>query len=123
DNNGGIVELPAVGSAGTTTATGSLVFGIGTRTNNALGMATVLPRDPNSGFITATSKGTAYTAGYIDSGSNGNFFTDSSLTQCTTATGFYCPASTMSESAMLQGTTATMLAADFSVANAETLFS
>ena len=123
DNNGVIVELPAVSSAGTTTTTGSLVFGIGTRTNNALGMATVLPEDPNSGYITATYKGIAYAAGYIDSGSNGNFFTDSSLTQCTTATGFYCPASTMSESATLQGTTATMLAADFSVANAETLFS
>ena len=123
DNNGVIVELPAVGAAGITTVSGSLVFGIGTRTNNALGMATVLPEDPNSGFITATYKGIAYAAGYIDSGSNGNFFTDSSLTQCTTATGFYCPASTMSESATLQGTTATMLAADFSVANAETLFS
>ena len=123
DNNGVIVELPAVGSAGTATVSGSLVFGIGTRTNNGLGMATVLPEDPNSGYITATYKGTAYAAGYIDSGSNGNFFTDSSLTQCTTATGFYCPASTMSESATLQGTTATMLAADFSVANAETLFS
>src|SRR2546421_277508 len=123
DNNGVIVELPAVGSAGTTTVSGSLVFGIGTRTNNALGMATVLPEDPNSGFITATYKGIAYVDGYLDSGSNGNFFTDSSLTQCTTATGFYCPASTMSESATLQGTTLTTLMANFSVAKAETLFS
>jgi len=122
DNNGVIVELPAVASAGTATVSGSLVFGIGTRTNNGLGTATVLPEDPNTGFITATYKSAAYTDGYIDSGSNGNFFIDSSLTQCTTATGFYCPASTMSESATLQGTTATMLAANFSVANAEMLF-
>jgi len=122
DNNGVIVELPAVGAAGATTVSGSLVFGIGTRTNNGLASATVLPEDPSTGWITGTYKGTAYPDGYLDSGSNGNFFTDSSLTQCTTATGFYCPASTLSESATLQGTTATMLAADFSVANAETLF-
>jgi len=123
DNNGVIIDLPAVGSAGTTTVSGSLVFGIGTRTNNALGTATVLPEDPTTGFITGTYKGIAYADGYLDSGSNGNFFTDSSLVPCTTATGFYCPASTMSETATLQGTTATMLAAAFSVANAETLFS
>jgi hypothetical protein len=123
DNNGVIVELPAVGAAGATTVSGSLVFGIGTRTNNALGTATVLPEDPTTGFITGTYKGTAYIDGYLDSGSNGNFFTDSSLTQCTTSTGFYCTPSTMSESATLKGTTATTLMANFDVANAETLFS
>ena len=123
DNNGVIVELPAVGAAGATTVSGSLVFGIGTRTNNALGTATVLPEDPATGFITGTYKGTAYIDGYLDSGSNGSFFTDTSLTQCTTSTGFYCPASTMSESATLKGTTATTLMAKFDVANAETLFS
>ena len=123
DNNGVIVELPAVGAAGATTVSGSLVFGIGTRTNNALGTATVLPEDPATGFITGTYKGTAYIDGYLDSGSNGNFFTDSSLTQCTTSTGFYCTPSTMSESATLKGTTATTLMANFDVANAETLFS
>src|SRR5213082_420199 len=103
DNRGVIVELPAVGSAGATTVSGSLVFGIGTRTNNGLGTATVLPEDPNF-FITATYKGTDYTGGYLDSGSNGNFFTDSSLTVCTssTTTGFYCPGSTMSETATLK---------------------
>ena len=123
DNNGVIVELPAVLAAGTTTVSGSLVFGIGTRTNNALGTATVLPEDPNTGWITGTYKGTAYADGYLDSGSNGNFFTDTSLMTCPSNAQFYCPTSTLSETATLQGTTATMLAADFSVANAETLFS
>ena len=122
DHNGVIIELPAVGSAGTTTVSGSLVFGIGTRTNNGLGSATVLPEDPNSFFITATYKGTAYTDGYLDSGSNGNFFTDSALATCTTNPNFYCPASTMSETATLQGTSAATLTANFSVANADTLF-
>ncbi len=123
DSNGVIVELPAVVSAGTATVPGSLVFGIGTRTNNGLGTATVLPEDPNTGWISGTYKGTVYTNSYLDSGSNGNFFTDSSLTPCTTATGFYCPASTMNESATLKGANAATLTATFSVANAETLFS
>jgi len=125
DNNGVIVELPAVGSAGATSLSGSLVFGIGTRTNNALGMATVLPADPNSGFIIGTYKGTAYIDGYLDSGSNGNFFTDSSLATpaCTGSnTGiFYCPMSMMSETASLQGTTTTTLTANFSVGDADTI--
>ena len=124
DNNGVIVELPSVASAGATTVSGSLVFGIGTRTNNGLGTATVLPEDPFTGFITGTYKGTAYIDGYLDSGSNGSFFNDSSLTVCAAPNaGFYCPASTMSETATLKGTSATTLTANFSVANADTLFS
>jgi len=123
DSNGVIIELPAVGAAGSTPISGSLVFGIGTRTNNGLGTATVLPEDPSTGWITGTYKGTAYTDGYLDSGSNGNFFTDSSLTPCTSNPKFYCPASTMSETATLKGTSAATLAANFSVANADTLFS
>jgi hypothetical protein len=123
DFNGVIVELPAVGSAGATTVSGSLVFGIGTRTNNGLGTATVLLEDPFTGFITGTYKGKPYIDGYLDSGSNGNFFTDSSLTLCTSNANFYCPASTMSETATLQGTSAATLTANFSVANADMLFS
>ena len=107
DFNGVIVELPAVAAAGATTASGSLVFGIGTRANNALGMATVLPEDPSTGNITGTYKGTAYVDGYLDSGSNGNYFTDSSLTTpaCTGSNAgiFYCPASMMSEDRKPQG--------------------
>jgi Protein of unknown function (DUF3443) len=125
DSNGVIIELPAVGSAGATTTSGSLVFGIGTRTNNGLGTATVLPEDPISGFITGTYKGTAYIDGYLDSGSNGNYFTDSSLTTpaCTGSNAgvFYCPTSMMSETASLKGTTATTLTANFSVGDADTI--
>ena len=125
DNNGVIVELPAVGSAGAATVTGSLVFGIGTQSNNALGSATVLQEDTFSGLINATYKGTAYSNGFIDSGSNGNFFTDSSIMTCTTPPSqnpWYCPAAEVSETATLQGTNATMLTANFSVANADGLF-
>jgi hypothetical protein len=51
DNNGVIVELPAV-SAPETSVSGSLIFGIGTQSNNGLNGATVYTVDANGNFIT-----------------------------------------------------------------------
>src|SRR6185312_5610745 len=48
DNNGVIVEFPSA-REGASTATGTLVFGIGTQGNNALNAATVLTADPSFG--------------------------------------------------------------------------
>ena len=45
DNNGSIIELPAIPAEGAPSVTGSLVFGIGTRANNALDSATVIRLD------------------------------------------------------------------------------
>jgi hypothetical protein len=123
DNNGSIIELPAVAAGGSTGTQGSLVFGINTRSNNGLGSATELVADPTTGYITATINGTSLGDTYLDSGSNGNFLNDSSLPVCPNAPPpWYCPAQTVNESATLQGTNGAMLAADFSVANANTLF-
>jgi hypothetical protein len=104
DNNGVIIELPAV-SGSAATLSGSLVFGIGTQSNNALGSATVYTIDPSLLFTTSY-KGTPYSGSFIDSGSNGYFFLDSSivpaLTDCpqsSNAPGFYCPSSTQTFSA------------------------
>jgi hypothetical protein len=121
DNNGVILELASIGAGGADGPSGSLVFGIGTQSNNALGNATQVGADPSTGVISATLNGTVYPYSYLDSGSNGNFFTDSSLTPCANPKGFYC--SNKNESATLQSPTAgTMLAADFSVEDADTLF-
>lgn len=125
DNNGVIVELPAVGASGAAgpLSGGVLVFGIGTQSNNAVTGATKLPANQSSGVISATLNGTMYPNSYLDSGSNANFF-PSTLPGCPSPNqGFLCPGSTTSESAMLQGTDGTVLAADFSVANANSLFS
>ena len=46
DNNGVIVELPSVGASGADTLSGSLVFGIGTESNNGLGTAAIYGVDP-----------------------------------------------------------------------------
>jgi Protein of unknown function (DUF3443) len=124
DNNGVIVELPSIsGSGAASPGGGVIVFGIGTESNNALGSATQLTADSNSGDISAMLNGTSYPASYIDSGSNANFFNDSSLATCPSPNqGFYCPSSTTAEMATLEGTNGTTLAATFNVANADTLF-
>jgi hypothetical protein len=99
---------------------GVLVFGIGTETNNGLAGATQVDGAMDSGSISATLNGMTYTNSFLDSGSNGNFFPDSSLTVCSNKQ-FYCSAK--AESATLQGSNGTMAPADFSVADADTLFS
>ena len=127
DNNGVIVELPAVGATGAPAPlNGSLVFGIGTEGNNALGSATKLLADQSSGVISATLGGTKYPFSYLDSGSNANFFPTQSIPNCPSPNdGFLCPAAgtTVNESATLMGTDGMTLAADFSVVNANSLFS
>jgi Protein of unknown function (DUF3443) len=109
DNNGVILELPALPAAGQAGASGSLVFGIGTQSNNALGSAFVLALDGAGTFIT-TYKGQTLNSSFIDSGSNGLFFPDSTLTVCPStklnpnANQFFCPASTQALTAVNQGT-------------------
>jgi hypothetical protein len=132
DNNGVIIELPAV-SGSAASLSGSLVFGIGTQSNNALGSATVYTMDSSLSFTTSY-KGTPYSGSFIDSGSNGYFFLDSSivpaLTDCpqsSNAPGFYCPSSTQTLTATNQGTNdlgtkGATGSVSFSIANAETLF-
>jgi hypothetical protein len=123
DNNGVILQLPAV-SAPAATLSGSLVFGIGTQSNNALNGATVYTVDEFGNFTT-TYKNAPYANSFIDSGSNGYFFLNSSATgfpDCGTASGFYCPQSTQSLTATNQGANGASGSVSFSVANAETLF-
>lgn len=122
DNNGVVVELPAV-TAATASISGSLVFGIGTQSNNGLSGATVFPLDSNGEFTTSFHN-TSY-PGFIDSGSNGIFFLDSSTTSiptCSDNTAFYCPnsAASLSATTVSGGTTETV---NFAVQNADNLFS
>jgi hypothetical protein len=123
DNNGVIVEMPAIVSGGAVNPSGGvLVFGIGTETNNALGSATVLPASATDGFILASFNGMTNQNAALDSGSNATFFTDSTIATCTSNASFYCPSSALNLTATLQGTNSTMATADFTVVNAETVF-
>ncbi len=123
NNNGVIIQLPPVPAAGLASVAGSLVFGIGTQANNGLGAATVLGVDPKSGNFTTLYNGNAYSASFLDSGSNGLFFQDS-IAVCASpsaAPGFYCPESTVNGSAAIQGANGASATVNFSIANATTL--
>jgi hypothetical protein len=127
DNNGVIVSLPAVPAAGETSVTGTLYFGIGTQTNNALGSATVLTTTTSAseygvGFITVQFNGQSLQESYIDSGTTIYLFDDSSLTECSGADeDFYCPTSSVGLSATLQGQNSASEAVDVTIENAATL--
>jgi len=106
DNNGVLVQLPSVPSGGTTAVNGSLVLGIGTQSNNSPSAVATYAAN-QAGEFTTTLGGTAY-GSFIDSGSNGLFFTSPSaslLPDCSNPNaGWFCPPSTASLSATNTGT-------------------
>jgi hypothetical protein len=118
DNNGVILELPAIPANGQTTASGTLIFGIGTQSNNAVGSAAVLTTD-SVGNITATYNGQTLSGSFVDSGSNGLYFPNSSLSTCTGSSGasdFYCPTSSpFAVPATLMGTNGKSSAANLEI--------
>ncbi len=126
DNNGVLIQLPAVGAQGASTASGSLIFGIGTQSDNGLGAAQVYTTD-GLGNFTTIFEGTSYSSSFIDSGSNGLFFLSSGATGITQCTGgnadFYCPSNTVSLGAQNVGQNGTSGTVAFSIANAQKLFS
>jgi len=98
DNNGVVVKLPAVGALGSPSVEGTLLLGIGTRSNNARPpAATLIQLDSSGEFKTAVS-GAAKRA-FTDTGSNGLFFTppvSAGLTTCAAYADWFCPDSTLS---------------------------
>jgi hypothetical protein len=123
DNNGIIIDLPAAAAGGALTLSGSLIFGIDTQSDNQSGTQTVLNVDDN-GELAMTFNGQTLANSFIDSGSNGIFFADNSISTCTTSgfTTFYCPASTLNLGLSIQGVNGTMANnLVFSVGNAETM--
>ena len=121
NNNGIILQLPAIGSAGQLAARGSLVLGIDTQSNNALGSRVQLTLDPLLGYFTTTYKGVQMVNSFIDSGSNGYYFVDSAIPACTTNARFYCPAARLDLSATNRGQNGTTNAVNFSVVSADTI--
>jgi hypothetical protein len=100
NNNGVLIQLPAASSSAASLS-GSMIFGIGTQSNNAIGSAQIF-RPDNNGNLKTSFKGTSY-EGFLDSGSNAYFFLSSSavgMPDCPSPeSGFYCPSSPMSLSA------------------------
>jgi hypothetical protein len=120
DNNGVILQMQPVSYSGAASATGTLVFGIGTESNNALNASQRFQTDP-SGDIIGTFNGRTLNT-FLDSGSNALFFNDSSLPQCGGALGtFYCPSTSLTFTAGLAGYDNSSGSTSFGVVSASTL--
>jgi hypothetical protein len=133
DTNGVIINLPSIGAGGAASVSGSLIFGIGTQSNNGIGSAQVYEVDAYGNFPQVVFNGVAYTSpnngSFIDSGSNGIFFSDAAslastgIIECSGENaGYYCPASTIPFTVTVYGANNVNGAVPFSIANADNLF-
>jgi len=127
DNQGTAISMTAPAGGAAPTATGTLTFGIGSQSNNALpSNDTILELTAGFDEFQTSGLGTAppLLASFIDSGSNGLFFPNwLSLTICSDNTDFYCSTAgpvTVLNTSEVNGTSGS---ATFSVADADTLFS
>ena len=125
DNNGILLALPTVPASGAATLAGSMIFGIGTQSNNALTGVTVYTTDQVGNFSTIFNNQT-FSKSFIDSGSNGIFFLDVASTGIPICAkpnaSFYCPASTQNLTATNKGLNGNSAPVPFSIANADQLF-
>lgn len=138
DNNGVLIQLPSVPpDTGAVNPAGTLIFGIGTQSNNALGSATLYTTTADGAFSQVQFNGQTYNdncgssnkngnCSYLDSGSNGLFILDAStlgVTGCTgTNSSFYCQNPTKSFTATNVGANSTSGQASFSIGDADNLF-
>ncbi len=104
DNNGVIVQLPDVALGGTPSVNGTLILGVDTQSNNVPESVTVYPASSTTGYFMTQFSGHVYES-FIDSGSNGLFFSSPSASQIPNCanTEWFCPASTLSLSATNTG--------------------
>ena len=132
-NNGVVLKMPTVTHPGAGTASGELIFGLDSTANNSVpaGATKVyLGVDPVNNLasylnVTTNHNGSTYRSSYLDTGTNGLFFTDNSLTRCNGAT-WYCPASTLNKIAVISdgdSPAAHPVTVNFQIGNVEALFS
>ena len=104
DTNGVVIALPAASPPGAVSLSGTF-----TESNNALGSATVFAVDNEFGmFLDTRYAGVDMDESVLDAGSSAYYFNSNDIVQCTSANfqGYYCPASTSTQSATIQGETA-----------------
>jgi len=133
DTNGLLITLPSVGAGGAASVTGSMIFGIGTQSDNGLGSAQVYETDQYGNFPQVVLNGISYVSpnngSFIDSGSNAIFFSDATslastgIIECRDQNaGFYCPASAIPFTVTVYGANSVSGAVSFSIANADNIF-
>ncbi len=104
DNNGVLLQFPAIPASGQPSVTGTLTFGLNTQADNSLAGFSILPSDLST-YFNATIAGQAYPQSFIDSGSVYNYITLPGLTL--NANGDYAPGSYTLYSATLSSNTTT----------------
>ena len=120
DNNGVLIELPAVSPADASSLSGSLIFGIGTQPNNQMTSGGVLTTS-SAGYITTLLAGQTLNTRLIDTGSNALYFDAGTILTCAGGR-FYCPSSRIILSTTLVGVNALSIPVSFSIDNALGLF-
>lgn len=70
-------------ATGAASVSGTMIFGVGAQSNNAQGSVAVYAIDSVNGNFTTSYNVLPYTDSFLDSGSNGLFFNDSSIAICT----------------------------------------
>lgn len=145
-NNGMVLVMPAVTDPGAASASGELIFGVDTiATGSSKLSSNTVPAntkkvmlgvdtsniDSYLNITTQLIRGSntqVFLGSYLDTGTNGLFFTDTSNTpipKCNNST-WYCPTSLMTLNAVLSDGGSTLLnqvPVQFQVGNAEALFS
>lgn len=124
DNNGVQIQLPAE-TADEVSATGTMIFGIGTEANNSFAStANLYTLDPNSGFFTTSFAGSSL-SGITDTGSSAYYFDAgtyaSVLPICTDLTDVYCPTVTESLSGTIQGDNGSTATIAFKIGNGDAI--
>ena len=121
DSNGVILEMAQVSDSGSTTAQGTLVFGIDTQTNNALsGTGATLIRTNGNGDFASIYGGSTLTKTFFDSGSTVLFFPDLTIPVDSTS-GYYIPTTTVGRTSTLVATSPASVSLGFNIANGTTL--
>ena len=127
DNNGVLIDLPAVSPPGAVSLSGSLIFGVGTKWNNQPPTSAILKSSSSGDIITSLTLPTTrqtlnLNTSFIDTGSNGLYFdSGGTIRVCVGNTDFYCPDAPTTLSAKLVGVKGEIMF-PFSIDNAFALF-
>jgi hypothetical protein len=125
DNNGVLLNLPLPPVTGAASVTGQLILGVNTESNNQIpGTFKIYTANPT--FLTFTTRFHNVPIGFsfIDSGSNGFFYDNPSLTVCPgIGAPWYCPPALTAQRATTIGSDGlNSTVVNFDIANAEDLF-
>lgn len=135
DNNGTIITLPNVStSTGAADATGKIIFGINTQSNNQLDSSyTVVPLDSYGTFMASITVGntvSAFNGSFLDSGTSTYNFNPPpglNVNACSVDSGYFgylCPSSLTTIPVNLRGSNSTTggYSTNIYIQNAQTLF-